>query len=96
MRDNLHLPMTLADIAGSAHLSQYHFLRLFKAATGEPPRRYLTRLRVERARRHLLQGRSTLAEIARRCGFTSADHLSAAFRRELGARPPRSAVSTAG
>ena len=87
MRDNLHTPTTLADIAGSVHLSQYHFLRLFKNATGEPPRSYLTRLRVERARDYLIGSRSTVGEIAELCGFTNAAHLTAAFRRLTGTSP---------
>ena len=87
MRDNLHVPMTLADIASSVNLSQYHFSRVFHAATGEPPRRYLTRLRIDAARRQLSRGRSPVAEIARSCGFTTAGSFRAAFLRQTGLSP---------
>jgi AraC family transcriptional regulator len=42
-------PLTLAAIAAEAHLSVYHFIRVFRAETGETPHRFLTRLRIERA-----------------------------------------------
>lgn len=53
MHDNLALPLSLADIAATVDLSSFHFLRMFKAGTGEPPRQFLNRLRIEAARRHL-------------------------------------------
>lgn len=87
MQDNLHQPMTLAEIAGAVNLSTFHFLRLFAAATGEPPRRYLGRLRVAAARRLLEVGDTSVTDIAYRCGYSSATHLAAAFRREMGTSP---------
>jgi AraC family transcriptional regulator len=87
MRENLHAPLTLKDIADQVWLSVYHFLRVFKAATGQTPRRYLTSLRVEAARRHLEQGDASVSEVAQLCGFSSPAHLSTAFAREVGASP---------
>ncbi|WP_433266785.1 AraC family transcriptional regulator [Actinosynnema sp. CS-041913] len=47
MRDRLAEPLAPADIAAEVHLSVYHFIRVFRAATGETPHRFLTRLRVD-------------------------------------------------
>jgi AraC family transcriptional regulator len=87
MRDNLQAPLTLADIAGEVWLSVYHFLRVFKAATGQTPRRYLTSLRVQAARQHLAQSNILISEVARLCGFSSPAQLSAVFIRETGVSP---------
>ncbi|WP_328993215.1 AraC family transcriptional regulator [Kribbella sp. NBC_01245] len=87
MRDNLHEPLTLADIAGEVWLSVYHFLRVFKAATGQTPRRYLTSLRVQAARKHLESDNASISQIAALCGFSSPSHFAAAFTRELGQSP---------
>jgi AraC family transcriptional regulator len=87
MRDSLHLPLSLADIAASAGLSPYHFARVFRAATGLPPYRFLTRTRVDAARRRLADGDQSITEIARMCGFGSASQFSTAFRRETGMAP---------
>jgi AraC family transcriptional regulator len=86
MRERLAEPLTLADLAGAANLSNYHFLRVFKSATGQTPRRYLTQLRIDEAKR-LLRRAGSVAEVARACGFSSPGHLSTAFLRETGTRP---------
>jgi AraC family transcriptional regulator len=87
MRDSLHLPVSLADIAASAGLSPYHFLRVFRAATGVPPHRFLTRMRIDAARRRLEDSDLSVTEIALLCGFSSASQFSTAFRRETGMAP---------
>ncbi|MET7288840.1 helix-turn-helix domain-containing protein [Streptomyces sp. NPDC005573] len=87
MRDRLAEPLTLAEIAAEAHLSVYHFVRVFKDATGLTPRRYLTRLRIERARRLLSETDLTMEQITERCGFAAPSALSSAFLRQVGVRP---------
>lgn len=87
MRDRLAESLTLADIAAEVHLSVYHFVRVFRAATGETPYRYLTRLRIERARGLLTDSDLTIGQIAERCGFGSPGALSTAFLGQVGVRP---------
>jgi AraC family transcriptional regulator len=87
MRASLSLPVSLADIAASAGLSPYHFLRVFRTVTGMPPLRFLTRMRIDAARRHLQDGDLSVTEIAALCGFSSASQFSTAFRRETGLAP---------
>ncbi|GAA2068942.1 AraC family transcriptional regulator [Streptomyces albiaxialis] len=87
MRDRLADPLTLADIAAEAHLSVYHFIRVFRDATGETPHRYLTGLRIARARRLLADTDLTVARIAERCGFSSPGSLSTTFLAHVGVRP---------
>ena len=87
IRDNVQTSITLADIAASANLSAFHFLRVFKAATGETPGRYLTRIRLEAAMQLLATTNFPVREIAARCGFRSASSLTAAFRAYQGGTP---------
>jgi AraC family transcriptional regulator len=87
MRDRFAEPLTLADIANEVYLSVFHLLRLFKETTGETPRRFLTRIRIEEARRLLRNTELSVAEIAPRCGFASPSALSTAFLRHTGMRP---------
>ncbi|MBN6038217.1 helix-turn-helix domain-containing protein [Amycolatopsis sp. 195334CR] len=87
MRERLAEPLTVAEIAAEAHLSVYHFIRVFRDATGETPHRFLTRLRIERARRLLSGTDLTVAQIADRCGFASPGALSTAFLGQVGVRP---------
>ena len=77
----------MAEIARQAGLSAFHFVRVFKAATGETPHRYLSAMRVQAARRHLEKSTLPVSEIAYLCGFGSPAHLSTAFTRHLGISP---------
>lgn len=87
LRSNYHRPLTLAEIAAVADLSTFHFLRVFKAATGETPYRFLNGIRVERARRYLDRGDLSVTEISRLCGFATPSRLATAFRQETGLSP---------
>jgi AraC family transcriptional regulator len=87
MRERMAEPLTLADLAGEAYVTVYHFVRVFKKATGDTPRRFLTRMRLEEAGRLLRTSDLSIAAIASRCGFASPGALSAAFLRHTGVRP---------
>ncbi|MGW2156770.1 helix-turn-helix domain-containing protein [Nonomuraea sp. NPDC001699] len=87
MTERLAEPLTLAVIAAEVHLSVYHFVRVFREGTGLTPHRYLTRLRIEEARRLLASTSLSVEQIAGRCGFASPGALSAAFLRQTGVRP---------
>ena len=87
LHDNLHAQISITDAAAAVHLSEYHFIRVFRDATGDPPHRYLTRLRVDRARSLLTDSRLSLADVAAQCGFRSAAQLRAAVHRMTGESP---------
>jgi AraC family transcriptional regulator len=75
---------TLAALSG---LSEDHFARAFRAATGVPPYRYLLQRRLARARQLLESSNLTIVEIAQELGFSDQSHLTKLFRRETGMTP---------
>ncbi len=77
----------LGAMASAASMSVRNFARVFTAEVGEPPGRYVERVRVEAARRELETTDDTLDVIAGRCGLGSAESLRRAFRRRLGVTP---------
>jgi AraC family transcriptional regulator len=81
--------VSLADMAGAAHLSPYHLTRVFKKATGISPHQYLVQVRVHSARSLLTAGAGdrSLAEIAAAVGFADQSHLTRHFKRILGVTP---------
>ncbi len=85
--DNLQKDLTLAEMAGVAHMSPYHFSRLFKESTGLTPHRYVIQRRVQRARELLRSSALPIAEIAFLCGFANQSHLNRHFKRLLGVSP---------
>ena len=79
--------LTLAELAGVAGLGASHFKTLFKRSTGLPVHQFVVQRRVERARLLLLEGASTLPDVAARAGFADQSHLARWMRRVLGVTP---------
>jgi AraC family transcriptional regulator len=79
--------LTLADLAGVACLSPYHFSRSFKRAVGVGPHRYVVERRIARAKILMRRTPQPLALIAQEVGFNDQSHLTAIFRRETGMTP---------
>lgn len=78
--------LSVEDLATVADLSPAHFSILFRNSFGEPPHRYVLRLRVERARR-LLEGGANPSTAAFTVGFYDQSHLARHMRRLLGITP---------
>ena len=80
--------VTLAELAGVAGLSPFHFLRAFKRSMGMTPFACVVRKRVQRAqelmRAHPAMG---LAEIALAVGYSDQPAFGSAFKRVTGATP---------
>jgi AraC family transcriptional regulator len=84
---NLDKDLGISALGGTANLSPMHLQRVFKAAIGETPKAYVTRLRVERAAFCLFAHTSTVAEIGAACGFRNPETFMRAFRRRFGKTP---------
>ena len=87
MHAHISEDMPLAQLAAASGLSQSHFTRAFRAATGKPPHRYLIRLRVDKARHLLEHTRLPIIDIGLRCGFEQATHFATMFRKITGLSP---------
>jgi transcriptional regulator GlxA family with amidase domain len=77
----------IADLAEQAHLSPRHLQRRFTAEVGVPPAAYVGQVRIEAARRALVEGHEPVDAMARRLGFGTAETLRRAFHRHLGVAP---------
>src|SRR6202161_3646612 len=86
---NLAHDPSIAEIAHECGLSSSYFARAFKRSTGVPPSRWLTKMRVERAKELLKDPRCELAEIALQCGFVDQSHFTRVFSRSEGYSPGR-------
>src|SRR5262249_222110 len=85
--DNLARSLPLVELSAEAHLSQYHFARLFKESTGLPPHRFVVQRRIERACALLIEGNLSIDAIARAVGFRTRSHFSMVFHRHTGSPP---------
>lgn len=87
MHDNFARELALDEIASAAFLSEFHFARLFKQITGVTPHSYLANIRLERARKLLLEGVLPVSEIALAVGYQSQSHFTKAFKGATGMTP---------
>jgi len=87
IHDNLSRDLTLSELAREADLSLYHFSRLFRQSMGQTPRQYVIYRRVEWAKKLLLRGDLSVAEVATRVGFFDSSHFARYFKRLTGVAP---------
>jgi transcriptional regulator GlxA family with amidase domain len=85
--DNLNKSISVQLLAGRVAMSVRNFERVFIREIGSTPSRYMTQMRVEAARRQLEDTEKSLDQIARACGFASADVMRRAFIRSIGTTP---------
>jgi AraC-like DNA-binding protein len=74
-------------LARMALLSVKQFERNFKKEYGEPPLRYIQRIRLEAARQLLAVTRHPIGRIARETGFYDTSHFSRQFQKHSGHSP---------
>lgn len=77
---HLDQDLSLDALAGHVGLSKYHFHELFKSATGETPKEYVERLRLEWAALQLRIRRVAVVDVALECGYRNHETFSRAFR----------------
>ena len=83
MDDNVDL-LTLSEVA---HLSPYHFHRVYHAISGETVAVTVKRLRLQRAAGDLVQSEKSIAEVAKRSGLGSVSSFTRSFKAEYGFPP---------
>ena len=89
LRSRPEEPIDLETMARTACFSKFHFLRLFRQAYGETPGRFLSQMRLERARVLLETTPKSVTEVCLDVGYESLASFSAAFRRHTGDSPQR-------
>lgn len=78
---------TVKELASVACMSPAHFSRSFKAATGSAPHEYVSRQRLDLAKRLLSTSDRPLVDIAYAAGFSSQPNFNRAFRKAVGTTP---------
>ena len=80
-------PVEIGTLPKLAGVSRRGLEELFKAETGHTPLQYLHRLRVDNAKKVLLETDFPMSRVAERCGFKDAEQFSRLFRKHAG-KPP--------
>lgn len=87
MESRLDKPFDLKQLAQVVGMSEFHFSRLFKKATGLSPSQYFIRQRVAKAQQLLRETDASVIEIGMAVGYSSPSHFAQIFRRETGVSP---------
>ena len=87
IHSNLDSPLPLAEVAKAAGLSESHFCRLFKEVTGQTLTAYVSRCRIDWAKRELLKPRARVSEVAYDVGFQSLSQFNRSFAKIVGCTP---------
>ncbi len=86
-RSPLHRPPAIGDLVESSGAGRTAFGARFRAATGQTPRAFFERRRIERAARELIATDRPIAVIAAAHGFDDPYHFSRVFKRVTGSSP---------
>lgn len=84
---NIGSPPTLPELAKIAGINEYKLKRGFKEIFNQTAFSYLSDLRLEMAKNHLLVGKKQATEIAMELGYCSLQHFSSAFKKKFGVPP---------
>ncbi|TDC40450.1 AraC family transcriptional regulator [Micromonospora sp. 15K316] len=87
MQGNLGEQLTVDDMARAAMFSKFHYTRVFQRVTGVSPGRFLSALRLQRAKSLLLSTSMNVADISVHVGYNSVGTFSSRFTRSVGLSP---------
>ncbi|MFV0348594.1 MAG: GyrI-like domain-containing protein [Halodesulfovibrio sp.] len=79
--------LSLETLAGVAHLSPFHFHRVFTGMVGESVKAYIRRLRLERASSMLAFTERPVLDVALESGYDSQEAFTRAFKTRFGSSP---------
>ncbi|MGL5872378.1 MAG: helix-turn-helix domain-containing protein, partial [Xenococcaceae cyanobacterium] len=87
IQENLDQNLSLEEISQILHISPHYFAHLFKQSTGYPPHQYITKCRIEMAKKLLRQRTISIAQICQQVGFQSQSHFTRIFRLHTNTTP---------
>lgn len=79
--------ITVNKIAAKSFMSEVYFRKLFKAELGTSPKKYIIKLRIQKAVSLINTGYYSLKEVAEMCGYTDYKYFSVEFKASIGCSP---------
>ena len=87
MEEHLADKVYMETVCQKVNMSLYYFSSLFKKVFGMPPVQYLIQLRINHAKRLLLDEERSVTEIAELCGFCNINYFDKVFKEKSGFTP---------
>src|SRR5215510_12362506 len=86
-RGRLCEPISLHDMSRVAYLSTFHFNRVFHQITGLPPAKFISAMRLDEAKRLLLNTHLSITDICFEVGYNSLSTFTRRFTQRVGLGP---------
>ncbi|MFC4598089.1 response regulator transcription factor [Cohnella hongkongensis] len=80
-------PITLGALADAVQISKNYLGQIFRGVMGESFNQYVTRIRMEKAKRLILEGNHFVYEIAEMVGYNNTPYFSSQFKKYIGVNP---------
>ncbi|MGI6566046.1 MAG: PocR ligand-binding domain-containing protein [Limnochordia bacterium] len=87
IKEHFREELTLEDVAQEVHFSPFYVSRLFKEELGLTFIEYLTKIRIDEAKRLLLETNKTVSEIADLVGYQDPSYFTKVFKKREGVTP---------
>jgi AraC-like DNA-binding protein len=87
VRENFHKDICVKQLAQSAFLSVSALERRFRKYLSKTPKQFINEIRLENARRLLIETKLPIVEVAYRCGFSEHSYFSRQFKILFGTLP---------
>lgn len=87
IESNFQMPIDVVALAQNACLSERHFKRRFKTATGDSPSQYWQRVRIDKAKRSLELSSKAVETIGLESGYEDMQFFRKLFKRHTGLTP---------
>jgi two-component system, response regulator YesN len=79
--------ITLGLLADEINISKNYLGQIFRNVMGETFNQYVTRIRMEKAKRLILEGKLYIYEIAEKVGYSNIPYFSSQFKKYIGINP---------
>lgn len=87
MHSHVESPLSVEQLSRQCGISRRHLSRLCREQLGRTPENYYLQLRIEAAKVHLFHSAMSIKTIGLKCGFSTSQDFSRAFRRLAGVTP---------
>ena len=87
VEQNINATLDIKDLADTACMSEFHFIRIFSEFCGCTPYQFIIKKRIEKAIKLLRHNAFSVHEISQACGYDSVQTFRKCFKRETGYSP---------
>jgi AraC-like DNA-binding protein len=87
IQQNLHRKIPLDELVAASEVCRALFIRIFKEECGMPPARYISKLKIDKAKNELAYHDTPIKELADNLGFVNVHHFTRIFREFAGIPP---------